>query len=268
MRLYIFFVCPIPRVLLKVLYNVSVLPVMGDVTAQAIYLNDCYQKEFESIVQEVNNGKYIVLGQTLFYPNSGGQPNDTGILITEDGHIYKVVSVAKSGNDIMHEADHEGLKQGDKVKGIIDWDRRYKHMRMHTAAHILDAVLYNEAGALCTGNQLGYDKSRIDFALDEFDRDKMEHYIKLANSWVEKKIDVKTYYLPRDEALKIPGIVKLAAIMPPEIKELRIVEIPGIDLQADGGTQVKNTGEIGKIVLLSVENKGKKNRRLYYELAE
>ena len=139
-------------------------------------------------------------------------------------------------------------------------------MRMHTAAHIIDAVLYNEAGALCTGNQLGLDKSRIDFSLDVLDRDKMQQYIDMANEWVHKSIDVKIYFLPREEALKIPGVVKLAAVMPPEVKELRIVEIPGIDLQADGGTQVNNTSEIGKISLVSVENKGKNNRRMYYTL--
>ena len=104
------------------------------------------------------------------------------------------------------------------------------------------------------------------FSLETLDKDKIQKYIDMANEYVKKAIDVKTYYLKREEALKIPGIVKLASVMPPEVEELRIVEIPGIDIQADGGTQVKNTSEIGKISLVSVENKGKANRRLYYTI--
>ena len=154
----------------------------------------------------------------------------------------------------------------DIVHCKIDWEKRYRLMRMHTAAHIIDAILFNECGALCTGNQLGIEKSRIDFSLEVLEKDKIEQYIGIANEWVQKGVDVKIYSLPREEALKIPGIVKLATVMPPEVKELRIVEIPGIDIQADGGTQVKNTKEIGKISLVSVENKGKNNRRMYFTL--
>ena len=229
----------------------------------ALYLTDSYVKEFEAAVESVKDDKYIVLNSTYFYPNGGGQPFDTGVIST-NGQDYPVVFVGKFEGKISHEVGKGGLQVGDKVFGRIDWDRRYRLMRMHTAAHIIDAILYNEAKALCTGNQLGTDKSRIDFSLDVLDRDKIQQYIDMANEWVQKAIDVKIYFLPREEALKIPGVVKLAAVMPPEVKELRIVEIPGIDLQADGGTQVKNTSEIDKISLVSVENKGKNNRRMYY----
>ena len=109
-------------------------------------------------------------------------------------------------------------------------------------------------------------KSRIDFSLETLERQKVQSYIDIANEYAKKAIDVKIYYMKRDEALKIPGVVKLASVMPPNVEELRIVEIPGIDLQADGGTQVKNTSEIGEISLLSIENKGRDNRRLYYTL--
>ena len=139
-------------------------------------------------------------------------------------------------------------------------------MRMHTAAHIIDAILYREADALCTGNQLDVDKSRIDFSIDNLDKERIQTYIDMANEFAKKAIDVKIYFMRREEALKIPGVVKLASVMPPNVEELRIVEIPGVDLQADGGTQVKNTSEIGEISLLSVENKGKENRRLYYRV--
>ena len=231
----------------------------------ALYMNDSYIKEFDAVVESVKDDKFVILNETAFYPNGGGQPTDTGKMVC-NGEEYPVVYVGKFSGTISHEVGKPGLKVGDSVQCKIDWDRRYRLMRMHTAAHIIDAILYNESGALCTGNQLGTDKSRIDFSLDVLDRDKIQQYIDMANGWVKKAIDVKIYSLPREEALKIPGVVKLAAVMPPEVKELRIVEIPGIDLQADGGTQVKNTSEIGQISLVSVENKGKNNRRMYYTL--
>ena len=231
----------------------------------ALYMNDSYLKEFEAKVESVNNDKFIVLDKTAFYPSGGGQPHDTGVIIC-NGEEYPVVYAGKFSGQISHEVGKPGLKAGDAVVGKIDWDRRYRLMRMHTAAHIIDAVLYKEAGALCTGNQLNVDKSRIDFSLDMLNRDKIQSYIDAANEFVKKAIDLKIYYMKREEALKIPGIVKLASVMPPEVEELRIVEIPDVDLQADGGTQVKNTSEIGQISLVSVENKGKNNRRMYFTL--
>jgi len=231
----------------------------------AIYMTDSYVKEFDAVVESVKDDKYIILNQSAFYPQGGGQPADFGVMIC-DGVDYPVVHAGKFEGCISHEVAKPGLKAGDVVKCKIDWDRRYRLMRMHTAAHIIDAVLYKEAGALCTGNQLNVDKSRIDFALETLDKEKIQSYIDMANEYVQKAIDVKVYTMKREEALKIPGIVKLASVMPPEVEELRIVEIPDVDMQADGGTQVKNTSEIGKISLVSVENKGKSNRRMYYTL--
>ena len=231
----------------------------------ALYMNDSYLKEFEAVVESVKDDKFVVLDQTAFYPQGGGQPYDTGVFL-RDGEEFPVVFVGKFSGQISHEISKTGLKQGDKIKGKIDWERRYRLMRMHTAAHIIDAVLYEKAKALCTGNQLNVDKSRIDFSLENFDREKIQEYIKISNELAKKGIEVKIYFKDREEALKIPGVIKLAKAMPPEVKELRIVEIPGIDLQADGGTQVKNTSEIGEISLVSVDNKGRNNRRLYYTI--
>src|SRR3989338_10427234 len=231
----------------------------------ALYMDDSYLKEFEASVESVKDNKFIVLDKTAFYPSGGGQPTDTGVIIYNNEE-YPVVYVGKFSGQISHEVGKQGLNPGDKIIGKIEWGRRYKLMRMHTAAHIIDAVLYKEAGALCTGNQLGVEKSRIDVSLETLDKDKMQQYIGMANEYVRKAIDVKIYSMNREEALKIPGIVKLASVMPPEVEELRIVEIPDVDMQADGGTQVKNTSEIGKISLVSVENKGKSNRRIYFTL--
>jgi misacylated tRNA(Ala) deacylase len=231
----------------------------------ALYMDDSYIKEFEATVESVKDGKFAVLDKTAFYAHGGGQPHDTGMIIA-DNEEYPVVYVGKFEGKISHEVSKPGLKEGDHVKCKIDWDRRYKLMRMHTAAHIIDAVLYNETGALCTGNQLGVDKSRIDFSLDSLDKEKIIEYVKKSDELAKKAVELKIYNKEREEALRIPGIVKLAAKMPPEAKELRIVEIPGIDIQADGGTQVKNTSEIGTIKFLRIDNKGKNNRRLYYTL--
>ncbi|NQU98465.1 alanyl-tRNA editing protein [Candidatus Woesearchaeota archaeon] len=232
--------------------------------ADALYLDDSYLKEFDASVKKAN-GKFIVLDNTGFYPNSGGQPWDEGVMKT-DNDEFKVVFVGKFGDDISHEVDKEGLKDGDKVHCVIDWERRYKLMRMHTSAHIVSTLIHNETGALISGNQLGLDKTRIDFSLEDYDREKMVEYIKQANDVIKKNLEVKWYFLPREEALSIPSVVKLAGALPPAIDTLRIVEIGDFDTQADGGTHVKNTSEIGELEFLKADNKGKNNRRVYYKI--
>jgi len=231
----------------------------------ALYLDDSYLKEFEATVLSVKDGKYVVLDKTVFYPSSGGQPHDTGKLI-RDGEEFNVVFVGKFSGKISHEIDKEGLKEGDKVKGVIDWDRRYKHMRSHTSAHIVSTVIHKETGALITGNQLAEDRVRVDFNLDNFDREAFQRYMAMANEVISRNLDVKHYTLDREEAMKIPDIFKLAKTFPEEIKRIRIVEIGDFDKQADGGTHVKNTKEIGKLELIKLENKGANNRRMYYRL--
>ena len=137
-------------------------------------------------------------------------------------------------------------------------------MRHHTAAHILAAVMYKEYGALITGGNVSSDRAYNDYSLEVMDKSVFEDAVSRANEIVREALPVKIYWLPRDEALKIPGVVKLASRMPPEVRELRIVEIPGVDLQADGGPHVRNTSEIGEIVLLKAVNKGRRRKRLYY----
>jgi misacylated tRNA(Ala) deacylase len=231
---------------------------------EILYLRNSYLKEFEATVTEVN-GKYVILDKTNFYPSSGGQLNDTGTII-KNGEEFKVVFVGKFDGKISHEIDKEGLKVGDNVKGIIDWGRRYKLMRSHTASHILSYVLNTEAGALITGNQLDIDKCRDDFNLENFDREKLKNYIEKANEILSKNLDVKIYFLKRDEAMKDKSLFKLAAGFKHDFEEIRIVEIGSYDRQADGGTHVNNTKECGKIEFLSCENKGKANRRIYFKL--
>lgn len=231
---------------------------------KALYLDDSYVKEFDAAVVKAD-GKFIVLDKTAFYPSSGGQPNDEGIIKMGDDE-FKVVFVGKFGGDISHEVDRDGLKVGDIVHGIIDWNRRYALMRAHTAAHIVSAIVNKETGALITGNQITLEKTRIDYSLDEYDREKMIGYLVEANEEIKKNHEITYRYMDREEALKDPNLVKLANALPPAIKELRILTIGDIDEQADGGTHVKNTSEIGELEFLKIDNKGKNNRRMYYKL--
>jgi len=231
----------------------------------ALYMDDAYIKEFEAVVTSVKDGKFVVLDKTAFYPTGGGQPHDTGIFIC-NGEEYPVAYTGKFCGQISHEVSKAGLKMGDKVIGKIDWDRRYRFMRMHTAAHLLIAIFNKKSNVLITGNQIDVDKTRIDFNMGNFDREKIMYYIETANEVIKQDIPVKAYYLLREEAMKIPGVVKLAGTLPPEVSKLRIVEISGVDVQADGGTHVKSLSEIGTIEFVKAENKGKDNRRVYYAL--
>ncbi|MBW2968846.1 alanyl-tRNA editing protein [Candidatus Woesearchaeota archaeon] len=231
---------------------------------ELLYMNDCYLKEFEALVEKVD-GNFVVLDKTAFYPQGGGQPCDNGVLI-KDNEKFNVVFAKKIGQDVSHEVNKTGLKQGDRIKGILNWERRYLLMRNHTAAHILSEVIHKDAGALITGNQLNIDKSRIDFNLENFNREQLSGFASMANEIVKKDLQIKIYSKPREEALKIPSITKLANVLPPAVKDLRIVEIEGFDIQADGGTHVKSTKEVGEIEIIKAENKGKNNRRLYFKL--
>jgi misacylated tRNA(Ala) deacylase len=232
---------------------------------KALFLIDSYLKEIPATVVSVKNDKFVVLDQTIFYPKGGGQPHDTGKII-KGNESYEVVYVVKFSGKISHEVNHAGLKSGDKVICVLDWTRRYKLMRSHTAAHVFAALLHRETGALITGNQIELTHVRVDFNTEKFDKVLLEEYLTKANKLFRGDISVKWYELPRDEALKIPGIVKMASAFPPNLLTLRIVEIEGVDKQADGGTHVKNLKEIVKIELVKTANKGKNNRRIYFKL--
>ncbi len=210
------------------------------------------------------DGRNVVLEKTLFYPRGGGVACDTGTL----GGV-KVVETTKSGEKILHTLESlPGFKPDEIVSGSLDWIRRHRLMRMHTAGHLLSALFFERANCRITGNQIEMDRSRMDFDMEAFDRGRIESYVEEANNLIAKDAAVKTYFLGREEALKMPGLVKLAEAAPPAESQLRIVEIEGIDRQADGGLHVARLNEIGRIQLLKLENKGKTNRRLYYDLRE
>ena len=224
-----------------------------------LFWEDMYAREFDARVESVD-GTRVVLDQTAFNPRGGGLVSDTGII----GSL-KVLEVLKEGEQIIHVLETSpGFEPGAVVHGILEWDRRFRIMRMHTSAHILSAVVNRESGALITGNQISPDRSRVDFSLDDFDKEKIASYIDKVNEAVARGLEVRTYFMKREEALANPGFVKLANAMPPSDDMLRIVEIGDVDTQADGGVHVKNTLEIGKVIGIKTENKGKSNRRLYF----
>jgi misacylated tRNA(Ala) deacylase len=229
---------------------------------ELIYQADCYVTDFEARVTRVEGNK-LFLDRTAFHPTSGGVANDTGFIESSSGR-WNVIDVIEEG-DVAHILDSKpDLSVGDIVRGRVDWDRRYRLMRLHTADHILTAILYREKGALVTGGHIDPEYAKSDFSLERGEREVFEEAIKKVNEIASSGIEVKIYFLPREEAMKIPGIVKLAAKMPPTLEKLRIVEIPGIDIQADGGPHVRNTREIGEVKLLKVENKGKGKKRVYF----
>jgi Ser-tRNA(Ala) deacylase AlaX len=227
-----------------------------------LFWADMYTKDFTANVVSVE-GNQVVLDQTAFNPHGGGLVGDTGSL-----NGAKVVDTVKGTNDsILHVLESPAsFTAGAGVNGKLDWDRRFRIMRMHTSAHLLSSIFNKQTGALITGNQIQPDKSRLDFSLEDFDRERMLTYCSQANEAIAKNAPVKTYFMKRDKALKIPGITKLATAAPPDVQELRIVEIEGYDIQADGGVHVKSLGEIIKIEPLKFENKGKSNRRLYFNI--
>jgi len=224
-----------------------------------LFWEDMYMKEFDATVVSADGAK-LVLDQTAFNPRGGGLVSDLGTI-----NGINLAEALKEGEEIVHlMASPSNLKAGDFVRGVLDWERRFRIMRMHTAAHILSAVVNLETGALITGNQIAPNESRVDLSLEEFDREKLADYIEEVNDVVRRGVNVKTFFMKREEALATPGFVKLAGAMPPSVEMLRIVQIGDVDTQADGGVHVKNTKEIGKVTGLKTENKGKNNRRLYF----
>lgn len=230
-----------------------------------LYQEDSYLKEAEATVLEIS-GNEVVLDKTVFHDGTGGVAADSGYIVY-GGERYSATAAHKGG-EVVHVLDRvPSFKPGDVVVGVVDWEKRYRKMRLHTAAHILSAVLYNRHGALITGGDITHEYARDDFNVEgdmATVRRIFEEAVAEVNEIAARGIEVKVYWLPREEALKIPGVVKLAERMPPDIPTLRIVEIPGVDIQADGGPHVRNTKEIGTVKILKVENRGKGKKRLYY----
>jgi misacylated tRNA(Ala) deacylase len=240
----------------------------GDVT-ELLYLSDSYLQAFEASVVAAD-GVMIVLDRTAFYPTGGGQPHDTGFLRQAD-RVWPVISVARRGSDVVHTLA-EGPSQldvGSDVAGTLDWERRYRLMRSHTALHVLCGVVFQEYGALVTGANIALERSRMDFELEDLSAERVRHIEELCNAHIAAARPVRWREIPRDEAFQIPDLVRTKInLLPAHIALVRVVEIEALDLQADGGTHVRNTSEIGGLRVVGTRSKGRSNKRLEIELVD
>ena len=233
----------------------------------ALYHTDAYLKEFDAVVTAVDGSK-VALDQTAFYPGGGGQPHDVGAL-TANGETWNVLKVSKQGADVWHELDRAAPPVGTPVRGAIEWGRRYQLMRTHTALHILCGVIFRDYGASVTGGNMEPLKGRMDFEFETMRQEFVKQIEEKINAEVAQARPTRVQILPREAAFQIPDLIRTKInLLPAGIAEVRTVEIVGLDLQADGGTHVANTSEVGRIRVVDYKSKGKINKRIEVALDE
>lgn len=230
---------------------------------QLLYQTDSYLREFEARVTAVDLKEHaVVLDRSAFYPGGGGQPCDTGTLSG-----LPVTRTRKAREVILHTMVGDLPGVGQVVRGVIDWDRRYRLMRTHTAMHILCGVVFRDYGALVTGGDMEPLKGRMDFEFERLERPMVSLIEEAANREIAARRDVRVQIHSREDAFRIPDLIRTKINLLPEgIREVRTVEIVGLDLQADGGTHVKNTLEVGRMRVADYKSKGAINKRIYVEI--
>jgi len=231
---------------------------------EMLFMKDCYLKEFDAVVLQRGNdsGKdYVVLNKTAFYPEGGGQPSDTGTL-----NGIRILSVRKDSGVVKHFTERP--VEGTKAKGMIDWEKRYAFMRMHTAQHILSAIVLDLWGSSTAGNQIEIDYSRIDFEPLKPTKDFIEIVTRKFNDIIDDQVPVKIYFTTRDAVLSTidERRRRLFSRLPEYIRDIRIVETEGVDKVPCGGTHISNTREIGYINITKLDNKGKDTVRVKFGL--
>lgn len=233
------------------------------------YQLDSYLQTIEARVTSLDSDTHAVqLDRTIIYPGGGGQPHDTGLLETPS-QTYPVIRAKKIGGEVWHYLSPETPLPavGDAVTVRVDWPRRYQLMRTHTAMHILCGVIYRDFGAHVTGGDMDPLKGRMDFEFENLSRDLISVIEEAVNREVEAAHAVRVRILPREEAFQIPDLIRTKInLLPPEIAQIRTVELVGLDLQADGGTHVANTREVGRMRIVDYKSKGKINKRIYVEM--
>jgi len=226
---------------------------------EELFREDSYLRECSATVIAAEPGK-VILDRTVFYPTGGGQPGDQGVLILPDGSELAIIGTVKDDAGIAHLCDENVAlpATGTMVTARLDWDRRYLHMRMHSCMHLLCAAV--PCGV--TGGQIGAEKSRIDFDTGEHVLDKEQITTEL-NRLVEEDLPLSHRWITSDELDANPDLVRTMSVQPPRGGgRIRLMEVEGVDLQPCGGTHVARTGEIGKVAVAKIENKGKRNRRV------
>ena len=236
---------------------------------EKLYWKDMNLKEFDATVTGIN-GNEIILDRTAFYATGGGQPNDTGVIVSGGGE-YRVVDVRKDGDCVIHTLeDSTGLSVDDRIHGIVDWERRYSLMRHHSAIHVLDGIVTRRHGdqGLLTGGLIYPDRARIDIDMENFSREFVEQILGECNSFIQEGHGIYQRDIPREEAMKMENLARTAPgrELLNSLDSVRLIVIEGLDEQADGGTHVSNTLEIGKLVLNRIESKGRRNKRVEFRL--
>ncbi len=236
---------------------------------ELLYQTDSYMQAFDARVTALDEEKRgIALDRTAFYPGGGGQPSDFGTL-QSGSQVYTIRQVKKAGDQVFHYVEGEAALPavGAAVHGQLDWERRYQLMRTHTAMHILCGVIFRDYGASVTGGDMDPLKGRMDFEFETMHGDLVKKIEDAINQEAAKAHPVKVAILPREQAFQIPDLIRTKINLLPEgIQQVRTVEIVGLDLQADGGTHVQNTSEVGQIKVLDYKSKGKINKRIYVEI--
>jgi misacylated tRNA(Ala) deacylase len=228
---------------------------------EALYHADAYQREFEAVVVS-SAAAEVALDRTAFYPAGGGQPSDQGNVTWEGGQA-RVTAVRKHEGEIWHTLEGSIPPERTRVTGSLDWERRYRLMRTHTAMHILCGVIWRDYGASVTGGNMEPLRGRMDFEFETMRQELVREIEEKVNREVNQARPVRSRILPREEAFKIPDLIRTKINLLPEgILEVRVVEIEGLDLQADGGTHVANTQEVGPIRILDYKSKGAINKRI------
>jgi len=232
---------------------------------EELYLTDSYLREFDAVVTAVE-GQAVALDRTALYPGGGGQPHDLGLL-TWEGGTARVTKVKRRSGQIWHTLEGDMPTEGTPVHGALDWQRRYQLMRTHTALHVLCGVVWRDYGALVTGGNMEPLKGRMDFEFETMHKELVSEIEAAVNAEIAKDHPVRVAILPREEAFQIPDLIRTKInLLPPHIQEVRTVEIVGLDLQADGGTHVANTSEVGRVRVVDYKSKGAINKRIYLEL--
>lgn len=241
-------------------------PRLGEAPAtELVYQLDAYARSIDALVVAADpESRSVALDRTIVYPGGGGQPNDTGRLVGSEGE-WVIESARKQGSIVWHKLGGDGVLPvvDEGVTVSIEWDVRYRLMRTHTALHVLCGTIFRDYGALVTGGNMGPDKARMDFEMEQFNPELVSEIERVANEEIARGRDLQVRILPRDEAFQIPDLIRTKINLLPEgINEIRTVEIVGLDLQADGGTHVNNTRECGGIKIIGTRSKGKSNKRL------
>jgi misacylated tRNA(Ala) deacylase len=233
-----------------------------------LFAEDAYLKSCEASVVDVRD-EGVVLDRTVFYARGGGQPGDTGTLRWEGG-IARVADTVKIGGDIVHQVDGDAPLVGHSVTAEIDWGRRHLLMRTHTALHSLSGVIFREYGAKVTGGNMDDTGSaRMDFELDGMSQEMARDVEAKLNEELAKNRPVHVSFLPRAEALSDPDLIRTKVnLIPESVDPIRVIDIEGIDKQADGGTHVKSTGEVGTVRVVKTESKGKAFKRMRIQLED